>query len=316
MESEKRAALVKWLKLTRVPKLGPKRIKDLFEIYPDIDSVFCSSDEQLLRTRIFNEEMLKEWNKVKAASDENFIKAIDQCIEKDISILTFIDEGYPSRLRRIPYPPLTLFLKGDLSLLHSRIIAIVGTREASEEAKKWTFENAKSLAQKGITVVSGGAIGIDTAAHLGALEIPHGKTICVLGSGFFRLYPEENTGLFNKITEKGLLISEHLPNFPGSRISFIQRNRITSGLSSAIIMVASKVTGGAMVQTKIAFEQRKPIFCPKISLQLQPNEGLKQVIQEWEGKEIDNAEEILKLDIFEEDEKRPAGRQEKLIAGG
>ena len=143
--------------------------------------------------------------------------------------------------------------------------------------------------------MSGGAIGIDASAHKGTLELSKGKTICVLGSGFFKMYPKENISLFEEIGKRGLLVSEHLPNFPGSRISLIQRNRITSGLSNVIIVVASGTHGGAMVQIKIAFEQRIPIFCPKLSLNLEPNEGLRQVIDEWGGKETDDVYEIIAL---------------------
>jgi len=287
--------LVNWMKLTRVPKLGPKKIKDLLEIYKNIDNIVLTSSEELIRTRLFNQDMMKEWEKLKKASNENFYKVIHECKENKIQIVAFFDSEYPDSLRRIPYPPLTLFLKGDTFLLKTLKVAIVGTRKANEEAKKWAFEKARIFAENDITVVSGGAIGIDASAHKGTLELSKGKTICVLGSGFFKMYPKENISLFEEIGKRGLLVSEHLPNFPGSRISLIQRNRITSGLSNVIIVVASGTHGGAMVQIKIAFEQRIPIFCPKLSLNLEPNEGLRQVIDEWGGKETDDVYEIIAL---------------------
>ena len=106
-------------------------------------------------------------------------------------------------------------------------------------------------------------MGIDTAAHTGAIDAT-GKTICVLGSGLLKPFPKDNRLLFNKISEKGLLISEHLPSFSGSKFALIQRNRITSGLSLALILCASKLVGGAMVQTEIANQQMIPIFCPSL----------------------------------------------------
>ena len=293
MEMNNKLDLLHWLKLSRVPKLGPKRIQDLFGIFRNTDNILSASDEDLLRTRIFNEQMIQEWNKLKNALDDNFLQVIEECKKNEIDIIPIINDMYPYNLKRIPYPPKTLFLSGDTSLLKTRKVAIVGTRKAGEVAKKWTFENAKLLAKNNITVVSGGAIGIDTAAHKGALDVLDGKTICVLGSGFFKMYPEENISLFKEISKKGLLISEHLPKFPGSRISLIQRNRITSGLSDALIMVSSGKMGGSMVQTKMAFEQRVPIFCPKISLGLEPTEGIRQIIQEWGGKEIESAREVI-----------------------
>ncbi|MFA4853549.1 MAG: DNA-processing protein DprA [Bacteroidales bacterium] len=280
------------MKLTRVPKLGPKRILNLFSIFKSIENVVSASDADLIRTRVFTEEMVSEWNKLKDVSDDNFYKAIDECKKHDIQIITIFDDIYPENLKRVPYPPLTLFLKGDISLLNTNKVAVVGSRESDEHAKDWAYKNSQIIAKNNLTVISGGAIGIDTMAHKGALSV-NGKTICVLGTGFFKMYPEENNDLFREILEKGLFVSEHLPNFPGSRISHIQRNRITSGLANALIMVASGEKGGSMVQTKMAFEQRVPIFCPKKSLNLQPNTGLTQVINEWKGKEIDTVIEVI-----------------------
>jgi len=286
--------LVMWLKLTKVPKLGPSKIMKLFGIIPSIDNIFYMSDDDLLRTRIFNEPMLLEFHKLKEASDNNFIKVIYECNENNIIILPLIDNMYPSFLKNIPYPPLTLFLKGDMNLLYLKKVAIVGSRKADEKAKNWAYNIAQDFVKENYVVVSGGAIGIDYSAHKGTIDA-NGKTICVLGSGFFKMFPEKHLDLFNTIAEKGLLISEHLPNFPGSAIALVQRNRITSGISDALIMVASGERGGAMVQTKIAFEQRIPIFYPDRSLNLLPNEGLPQIISEWKGKEIKSYEDVLNL---------------------
>ena len=284
--------LVKWLKLTKVPKLGPSKIMKLFGLVHDIDQIFSMSDSELLRTRIFNEVMLIEFHKLKDASDENFLKVITECEESNIGIMTIIDKKYPVFLKNVPYPPLTLFLKGDLDLLYIKKIAIVGSRKADETSKRWAHNLAQDFVKKDYAIVSGGAIGIDYSAHRGALD-SNGKTICVLGSGFFKMFTEDHLDLFHEIEKKGLLISEHLPNFPGSAIALVQRNRITSGISDALVMVASGEKGGAMVQTKIAFEQRIPIFCPDRSLNLQPNEGIPQVINEWKGIEIKSSDQIL-----------------------
>lgn len=284
--------LVNWMKLTKVPKLGPSRITKLFNMVSSIDKIFSMSDEELLETRIFNEVMLSEFHKLKKASEENFIKAISECEENNIAVVPIIDKRYPTFLKNISYPPLTLFLKGDLNLLYIKKIAIVGSRKADECSKKWAYDIAQDFVKNDYAIVSGGARGIDYSAHKGALDL-NGKTICVLGSGFFKMFPEEHSELFHIIETKGLLISEHLPNFPGSAIALVQRNRITSGISNALLMVASGEKGGAMIQTKIAFEQRIPIFCPNRALNLQPNEGILQVINEWGGIEIKTSKEIL-----------------------
>jgi len=285
--------LVKWLKLTKVPKLGPSKILKLFNLESDIERIFSLSDEQLLQTRLFNEQMILDFSQLKRASDDNFIRAIKECKENNIQVLTILSDAYPSYLKNIPYPPLTLFLKGNLELLYKNKVAVVGSRNADENAKNWTYNLSKKLVENNLVIVSGGAVGIDYAAHRGALDAK-GNTICVLGSGFFRMFPEKHIELFKEIERQGLLISEHLPNFPGSTIALVQRNRITSGISNGLVMVASGEKGGAMIQTKMAFEQRIPIFYPKEELNLQPNEGVIQIKKDWAGIEIESVEDIIK----------------------
>ena len=287
--------LVKWMKLGMVKGLGPKKIQQLVEILGSLENVFDAHPSELLSTRVFKENMLQEWKKLKEASDENFLKSIRECFAQNIQIVTLIDTEYPLKLKRTPSPPMTLFLWGNTSLLEGEKIAIVGTRQPSDEARKLTFEFSKYFADSGIIIVSGGAEGIDTAAHEGALASEIGKTICALGTGFFHPYPPKNSPLFEKIRKSnGLLVSEYLPNFSGSRISFIQRNRITSGLSNALFIGASGETGGSMIQTAIAWEQRIPIFCPAMTMNIQPNAGIDIAIKKFNAQEVSTPQELLK----------------------
>lgn len=288
--------LVKWMKLGRIKGIGPRKIQALIDIFGTLERIFDASPDELLDTRIFKESMLPEWKKLKGASDENFLRAIHDAFSQNIQILTLIDPQYPMKLKRISSSPLTLFLWGNTSLLEkSEKIAIVGTRQPSDEAKKLAFEFSEYFSNLGMTVVSGGAEGIDTIAHEGALASNIGKTICVLGTGFFHVFPPKNAPLFERIRDSnGLLISEHLPNFSGSRISFIQRNRITSGLSDALFVCATGETGGSMVQTKTAWEQRIPIFCPAMDMNIQPNEGLMVAIKSYGAHEIRRPVELLR----------------------
>ncbi len=285
--------LVIWLKLSKVKGLGPRKLINLYSIFENVNRIYEASDAQLLNTRLFNEERLIEWNKLKNASEENFIKVIRECQENNIDILPLFDSNYPKKLLNVPYPPFTLFLKGDTSLFNSKIISMVGTRVASADALEWTFRRAKELANKDFTIISGGALGTDTVAHRGALESENGKTICVLGAGLLRPFPEENAGLFKEIEKKGLLMSEHLPTFPGNKIALLQRNRITSGLSEILVLCSSRLIGGAMVQSRIAFEQRVPILYPSLDLGLHPNEGPQFVRQQYGAKEVKTTEDII-----------------------
>jgi DNA processing protein len=289
------AQLVKWIKLGNVKGLGPRKIQQLIDEFGSIDRIFEASPKELLGVRAFKEAMLPEWNQLLEASDENFLRSIREASSQNIQIIPLIDEKYPAKLKRMPSPPLTLYLWGNTSLLDKTPkIAIVGTRQPSDNARQLAFEYSKYLAEFGMTVVSGGAEGIDTAVHEGVLASVSGKTISVLGTGFFHYYPPKNAPLFEKIRmSDGLLISEYSPNFRGSSFSFLQRNRITSGLSDALLICASNEQGGSMHQTRTASEQRIPIFCPAVEMNILPNSGITYAIREFGAQEIHTPQELL-----------------------
>jgi len=283
--------LVNWLKLTLVKGLGPSRLLKLISYFGSPKGIFSASNSELLRSRVFNETMLVDWDKLRNASDDSFVDAIRICQENNIAIVPLFEDSYPKNLKNIPSPPKTLFMQGDLDLLNKKKIAIVGTRHPEKKALEWAESASKAISDAGYVVVSGGALGIDTVAHFAALK--KGKTICVFGTGLLHYYPEENRDLFAKIKNDGLIISEHLPSFRGNELAFKLRNRITSGISNAIIVVATKESGGSMTQARIAYEQRIPIFCPKLSLNLYPNEGIAHIIKSFGANEISSWDEVL-----------------------
>ncbi len=285
--------MINWLKISQVKGLGPNKIEKLVRYFGDIEKIFNAKDNELLGSRIFNESMLEEWNKLKSASSDSYLRIISQCQENKFRIMPIFDPDYPKKLKFMPYPPKTLFLAGDASLLEKKKIAIVGTRDPEPSAIKWAHDSTFEISKKGFVIVSGGAKGIDATAHKTAFEAGE-KTICVFGTGLLNYYPPENKELFERIRKEGLLISEHLPNFPGSQVAFVQRNRITSGISDAVVLVASHARGGSMIQAKIAHEQRVPVFVPKLLLKILPNEGITQAIKEFGAVEVETAEDVLK----------------------
>jgi DNA processing protein len=299
--------IINWLKLRDVKGLGPKKILKLIDYFETVDNLLKASGEDLLKTRIFKEKMVVEWEEIKKSTPEKYESILHECKENNISILPIFEEGYPTQLKILPDPPINLFLKGDTTLLQKKKVAIVGSRESGDKSREWTFKKAGELANKDIVIVSGGARGIDYEAHKAAL-ITSRKTICVLGSGILELYPQENEELFHEILKKGLLVSEQIPSFRGGRISLLARNRITSGISDCLLAVTSKNGGGAMTQLDIAHKQRIPIFCPSLSLNLQPNEGIKRAIEEYNAREIQTIEPI----IEELNKPKPSFLQSKL----
>ncbi|NHJ85850.1 MAG: DNA-processing protein DprA [Asgard group archaeon] len=286
--------MIKWLKLCNIKGVGPRKIIKLFDYFSTIDAIWEADKNALLRSRVFNESAYYEWEKLKNASNENFEKILIECKQNNIEMIPLISNEYPNRLKLIPNPPVNLFLQGKKELLKVKKVAIVGSRSSDEKSKIWAHNNAIELVKNGLCVVSGGAIGIDYEAHKGALEAS-GETICVMGPGLLRLFPEQHIPLFNEIRKKGLLISENLPSFRGSKFALLQRNRITSGLSDALISVTASSGGGVMTQLRHAHEQRITIFCPKFDYKFSPIEGLKEVKQKYKITEIENILPILEI---------------------
>lgn len=254
---------LKLLALKNVKGYSHKKIIDMVSSTGNFDGVY----NIFLKKSLISEEDLI-----------NYEKILKICEDDKIKIISYFDKIYPSNLKKISSPPLIIFLKGNLDLLKMPSVSIVGTRDSSEKSLSWAYENSRELASLGYTIISGGAKGIDTASHKGALDAG-GNTICVLGCGLKNIYPKENLALIEDISKKGLLISECLPENHVNRFSLLERNRITSGLGDKVLLINTKENGGAMSQYKIALSQKKKIFCPNPGLGLEPTEGIKQIIQ-------------------------------------
>ena len=184
-------------------------------------------------------------------------------------------------------------MQGNLELIKSKKIAIVGSRESDLRALNWAYNLAKNLVKEEIIIVSGGAKGIDYQAHIASLE-NSGRTICVLGSGLLRLYPPEHRTMFDSIRKHGgLLISEHSPTDKGGKLSLLRRNRIISGISDGIVIVTSAKVGGSRTQIEIANKQRIPSFVPDKKLNLLPHEGINDAILQHKILEIEDYKVIL-----------------------
>ncbi len=189
---------------------------------------------------------------------------------EEVKIVALEDKGYPELLKKIPGPPRKLYFKGEL-LPKENCFAIVGTRLCSNYGKQMALEIGRELATAGLTIVSGLAVGIDTHAHLGAMERPTynalfsnaGRTIAVLGTGLDEksIYPQSNLKLAKRILQtKGCLISEYPPGTHGTKFTFPERNRIISGMSLGVLVVEAKLKSGALITANWAKRQGKKIF--------------------------------------------------------
>jgi DNA processing protein len=208
-----------------------------------------------------------------------------------INILRSTDKEFPELLKKIYDPPNELYVKGDLSSLSGKCLAIVGTRKATEYGKRIARELAKGLAQCGLTIVSGLAEGIDTEAHKGALEAG-GKTVAVFGCGIDRVFPVENTKLAEEIEKNGALVSEYGPGTYAAKWTFPRRNRIISGLSLGVVMVEGHWDSGAMITAKLALDEGREVFAVPGNVEIDQTKGPHWLIKQG-AKLVENVDDIL-----------------------
>lgn len=176
-------------------------------------------------------------------------------------LLRLEDSKYPKSLRNIKNAPKALYIEGELDCFNIPCVTVVGSRNMSEYGKKMTRKIVKELVEAGVCIVSGLAVGIDTVAHETCLE-NGGCTIAVLGSGLNKIFPRENTSLFNRIINSGgCVISEYTPDEEAKKMYFPARNRIVSGLSLGTLVVEAAYRSGTSITAKFAFEQNKKVFC-------------------------------------------------------
>ncbi len=237
-------------------------------------------------------------------------------LKSEIKKIEVGEENYPLLLKKIPNSPKILYCRGEIKK-DEACLAIVGTRRYSRYGKENAFSLAKHLAMAGITIVSGLARGIDTFAHLGALEAG-GRTIAVLGTGLDEksIYPKENLKLAKKILEKGsCLLSEYPTGTPGWKENFPQRNRIISGLSLGVLVIEAKLKSGALITAKWAKIQERKLFALPGSIYSLNSNGPHFLIKKG-AKLVENANDILaelKLKPFEKKEIKGKNPEQSLI---
>ena len=201
------------------------------------------------------------------------------------------DDDFPDLLARIPDPPERLHVVGDVEALHLPAIAIVGSRNPTEGGRQNAFAFARHLSRAGFCIVSGLALGIDTAAHEGALE-GGGKTVAFLGHGMDRIYPPQNIELARSIAARGAVCTEFPPGSAPRREHFPQRNRLISGLSLGTLVVEAAKRSGSLISARLAAEQGREIFAIPGSIHNPMARGCHQLIRQG-AKLVESADDIL-----------------------
>jgi DNA processing protein len=279
---------VPWLALKSVPGIGNLMFNRLVGDIGSPQAVLQASSERLSRVNGMTPQLVRAIRGYRCP-DWVFME-IERCSKKGFRIITLTNPDYPALLLHIPDPPPLLYCYGALAPTQCHV-AVVGSRKATA----YGMINAKSLsgglAAKGIGVVSGMARGIDTAAHIGAME-GGGLTVAVLGSGLECVYPAENLKLFHRIAENGAVISEFPLDAKPDPHHFPQRNRIISGMALGTVVVEAADRSGSLITAKLAAEQGREVFAVPGSIHAATAQGTHNLIRQG-AKLVENAEDII-----------------------
>lgn len=266
-----------YLVLNLLPGIGPIRVRRLLQSFGSPERILSATAAELLAVPGIGREMadsIRAWEGQVDLAEE--LRRVDR---HGIELLTIEDDRYPPALREIADPPHLLFLKGTLEPRDRHAIAVVGSRRVTHYGREAARRLSFQLAHAGVTVVSGLARGIDTAAHEAALAAG-GRTIAVLGSGIGNLYPPENAALAARVAEQGALLSEFPVLYVPDRQSFPLRNRIVSGMSQGILVVEAPARSGALITANQAMEQGRTVFAVPGPIDRPHSEGCNRLIQD------------------------------------
>ena len=280
-------ALANWLRLTLAPGIGSETQRRLLADFGLPDHIFAASAATLGRT-----VPLQQAERLLSHDSGNQIAmALAWAAEPGNCILTLADAAYPQRLLDTPDPPTVLFVKGRTDLLNAPALAIVGSRNATPQGEANAEAFAAALADAGLTVVSGMALGIDAAAHRGGLR-GSSSTIAVIGTGIDRVYPARNQALARDIAAKGAIVSEFPLGTPALKENFPRRNRIISGLAQGCLVVEAAERSGSLITARLAGEQGRDVFAIPGSIHSPLSKGCHKLIKQG-AKLVDDARDIL-----------------------
>ncbi len=275
--------------LNLIEHVGPIRLRQLLEHFGEAPEVLRASKQQLLQVRNIGEETaeaIANWEKSIDLNGE--LKRIG---EFGCRIVAQADAEYPELLRQIYDPPILLYVKGQLLPKDKNAVAMVGSRMTTHYGMEAARRLAYQLAYVGVTVVSGAARGIDSAAHQGALS-GKGRTIAVLGTGINLVFPSENRELYERIASNGALITQFPFNRKPDKQSFPIRNRIVAGMTLGTVVVEANLTSGALITANFAVEYGRQVFAVPGRIDSPRSKGCHELIKKG-AKLCEGAEDIL-----------------------
>ena len=265
-----------WFALSSVPLVGNVTCRRLVEHFGSPAKALAASFDELSSVKGVNSSAAR------SLSSHDGRKAAELAVaalaRSGARLVTLLDKEYPSLLKEISDPPPFLYLKGTLPN-SSTSIAIVGSRRASDYGISVTTRFSRELAEQGVTIVSGLALGVDAAAHRGALQLS-GTTVGVLGCGIDQIYPPENRQLYREMEEKGAIVSEFAPGTQPDAPNFPRRNRIISGMSRGVLVVEAAERSGSLITARFALEQGREVFAVPGNINFRASRGTNSLIKE------------------------------------
>jgi len=282
--------LAAWLRLERASGIGPRTGLKLLQVFGSIDAIFDAGAERL-RAHL-GQAQAQALCAPPSAETQRLIEATLRWRERPgHRVLALGEPGYPELLANIPDPPLLLYIKGRVELLAAPMLAMVGSRNASLQGRTNALAFAESLSAAGLCIVSGLALGIDAAAHEGAL-LGGGSTVAVVGTGPDLVYPARNRALCERIGLEGCIVSEYPVGTPPLPGNFPKRNRIISGLAAGVLVVEAAAQSGSLITARQAAEQGREVFAIPGSIHASLAKGCHILIREG-AKLVDTAADVL-----------------------
>jgi DNA processing protein len=278
-----------YIALNLIEQLGPVRLRQLLSHFGTAEAVLRASETELQRVQGIGPEVaagIAAWEGTVDLEGE-----LRRIREYGCQVWCQEDDEYPPLLREIYDPPIVLYVKGELRKGDRNSIAVVGSRQTTAYGQEVARRFAYQLAYTGVTVVSGGARGIDTAAHQGAISAG-GRTLAVLGTGINLVFPPENRELFGRIAENGAVITQFPFNRPADKQSFPIRNRIVAGMTMGTVVVEANLTSGAMITANFAVDYGRQVFAVPGRIDSPRSRGCHELIRKG-AKLCEGLEDIL-----------------------
>jgi len=276
--------------LSLVPDLGPRTYKKLIEVFGSAGNVLKKSAAELRVAGGLSEQLVE--GLCDPVLSDKACDEISFARQENVEIILCLDERYPAELKEIYSPPILIYVKGALPQAHAAKIAVVGSRDASLYGRRMASEISRDLAQNGVGIVSGMAMGIDRAAHEGALTA-EGVTVAVLGSGLSMISPGAPQEMAERIVKSGgALISEYPMQMHATAQHFPVRNRLISGLSYGVLVVEAKSKSGALITVDTALEQGREVYAVPGNADSILSQGTHRLLKQG-AKLVTSAEDIL-----------------------